>query len=1163
MTRQAASAFLLATVPAVLWIVACARAPDSDSADLSAEQRIAKAQNLMVRGMAHAEVGEWPEAIAGFEEARALAGDDAVLDFNLGVVHFRNGETDSALEYLERVSEEAPPALRGRVAYVRGKLALETGDADGEAAAYRRAMELDPSEPAFPYSLSQVVPRLGGADADAEVGRLLEHSVDLWPGNARLAAELAQWCLSRSEPEARRRGLDLLSGLSEGEPRVEALVERGRAELALGGTRAPVSLRRALNLLRPGKQFQTDSASLDARLAVLPLEEPSSEALQGRAVPAVVELAFEAEALLPARPFAPDESLVEVVAFNDAVGEVTTSAREADLLLLTDRGLWHLGRDDETYRRIAEVAGGRGVVVGELDGDGWMEALVVGPAGVSLWGRSDGGEWGPRKLDPDLASAGDFVSALLADFEHDGDLDLLLIDSSGQLLLATHGGEAGLGPPRPSTLEIDGVDSVLPADLDGDVDQDLLIASPARVRTFTNWRQGEYRLGQVLPLDGKLEDWVTLDYDGDGLFDLVAAIDGQLVFWRNRGLKGLERDAAAETATSGSFDGARSLAASDLDLDGDLDLLVGFSTLEGKSGAVALSGGDGLGLLARLNGTSGRGALALDLDGDFDPDPLFWGHEGAATLRSGGGEAQGRLRVALRGLKGKVPLDGRGAQLEVWFGLDRHSFEMRRPEATVGLGGREPALVKVTWPNGISEYLFDPAPDESHMIEQELRIEGSCPFLYASDGAEMRFVTDILGLAPLGMLAGPGLYVPADPEEYLRLPDWVETSPSVELRITEELREVAYLDQTELVVVDTPPQVFAYNGERWIEGGVEGLDLRLLGPLERPIAARDARGRDLLPLVTVLDQRYAAHSGGDRLYQGAVVPGYIELEIGSDLAAKGRVALVLTGWLHWGNTSTNIARAQDPDGAPVFPYLEVPAGDGDWRRVPVDVGLPAGKTKPVVVDLSGALIPGDPRVRITTDFEVYWDRVAVAEVLPLGATPHSARRLAPNAAKLSYGGFSRWYRAAGNGPYLFDYADRRPYPWRPGHEGERSISWLEHEGFYTPFGDVLDLVGSRDHRLAIFGSGEELSLSFDTSSLPPRPRGWNRTLFLHSEGWEKDGDPNVACSQTVGPLPQRGVDYACNVTGSGEAVGGLESRWVARNRLERRVLAWKEGIGPQ
>ncbi len=486
-------------------------------------------------------------------------------------------------------------------------------------------------------------------------------------------------------------------------------------------------------------------------------------------------------------------------------------------------------------------------------------------------------------------------------------------------------------------------------------------------------------------------------------------------------------------------------------------------------------------------------------------------------------------------------------------------------------------MVRATWPNGISEYLFAPPPRTRQVLQLTMRIEGSCPFLYASDGDRLRFVTDILGLAPLGMLMSSplgsrGRYVPADPEEYLRLPDWVRPrGGELELAVTEELREVAYLDQAELVVVDAPGDVVVMNGEQWLEGMVEGLALRLLTPLVPPAAAYDHLGEDALERLRHQDHSYLAPRSGKRRYQGAMEPHRLTLELPPEVAAAKRPALVMVGWLHWGNTSTNVARAQDPLGAPLFPFLEVGDGHGGWRRTATAVGLPAGKTKPVVVDLTGAVNPADPRLRVTTDFEVYWDLVAAATLRPEAGTQHRVYRLAARTARLRYGGFSRWFRPSADGPYLFDYGDRRPYPWRQDPAGrELALSWQEHEGYYTAFGPVAELLESADDRFVVFGSGEEVALGFDLTALPPLASGWRRTFFLHSEGWEKDGDPNVACSQTVLPLPYRGMrGYPCaggaSIDSRPEAVqgppgpagdGAERSRWVAHSRLTRRVAAW-------
>ena len=60
---------------------------------------------------------------------------------------------------------------------------------------------------------------------------------------------------------------------------------------------------------------------------------------------------------------------------------------------------------------------------------------------------------------------------------HPGDLDLLLVDRDGNLLLATHRGEAGLGPPQAAPFGAAGVMRALASDLDGDGSLELIITT--------------------------------------------------------------------------------------------------------------------------------------------------------------------------------------------------------------------------------------------------------------------------------------------------------------------------------------------------------------------------------------------------------------------------------------------------------------------------------------------------------------------------------------------------------------------------------------------------------------------------------------------------------------------------------------------------------------
>jgi hypothetical protein len=74
-------------------------------------------------------------------------------------------------------------------------------------------------------------------------------------------------------------------------------------------------------------------------------------------------------------------------------------------------------------------------------------------------------------------------------------------------------------------------------------------------------------------------------------------------------------------------------------------------------------------------------------------------------------------------------------------------------------------------------------------------------------------------------------------------------------------------------------------------------------------------------------------------------------------------------------------------------------------------------------------------------------------------------------------------------------------------------------GTYTRYGDVLPLLTAADDKLAVFGSGDEVRLDFDPSTLPALPQGWVRDYFFAANGYEKDMDFYAAEGNYVAPLP--------------------------------------------
>ena len=60
--------------------------------------------------------------------------------------------------------------------------------------------------------------------------------------------------------------------------------------------------------------------------------------------------------------------------------------------------------------------------------------------------------------------------------------------------------------------------------------------------------------------------------------------------------------------------------------------------------------------------------------------------------------------------------------------------------------------------------------------------------------------------------------------------------------------------------------------------------------------------------------------------------------------------------------------------------------------------------------------------------------------------------------------------------------------------------------------------------LALVNAGDELTLTFSATNLPPLAPGHTRDFFLFSSGWDKDSDFHVATGTSVTPLPWHGLD---------------------------------------
>ena len=599
------------------------------------------------------------------------------------------------------------------------------------------------------------------------------------------------------------------------------------------------------------------------------------------------------------------------------------------------------------------------------------------------------------------------------------------------------------------------------------------------------------------------------DYDNDGFLDLYAG-----GFYHNDGTGKLAKDSRADVHRADVF----SVAFFDFDNDGWLDLIATTPTrlilLHNDEHGRFI---DRSALLPRVTGR----AQPSDIDDDGDLDLVVAGTDGVHLLRNDGGNVNQFAKVGLVALRegsGKNNSFGIGSRVEL---RAKDLYQMRVAEQPVlhfGLGNRlKPDVLKVTWTNGVPQTYYYPggsaAGEDRNVLEQQV-LKGSCTFLYTWAGAAYQFLTDVtwasaLGM-PLGIMAGEKtIYGPPQAaREYFRIPGerLRPRDGRYRIQLTEELWEVAYVDQLDLLAVDHPDSIDVFVDERFVPPGTPGagqLAIRQVARRQLPIAATDDRGRDLLPQIRARDDDYV---GGftPGPYQGVTVPHDLVLDFGP--VPDGETRLVLQGWLFPTDASINAAVAQSKAVQIVRPVIQVPDKSGNWRTV-ADLTFPAGKDKSIIVDMTKKWLSTDRRIRIQTNMEIYWDHAFLA--LGEESAPLTVTRLKPVAADLHARGWSRVYRKGGQyGPFWFDYA-----------QVSKQSPWRAVGGNFTRYGDVLPLLDAADDRAAILASGDEMTVEFAEAATPTLPAGWKRDFLLYNVAWMKDADLHTAAGQTVEPLP--------------------------------------------
>jgi hypothetical protein len=383
------------------------------------------------------------------------------------------------------------------------------------------------------------------------------------------------------------------------------------------------------------------------------------------------------------------------------------------------------------------------------------------------------------------------------------------------------------------------------------------------------------------------------------------------------------------------------------------------------------------------------------------------------------------------------------------------------------------------------------------------RKPSSCPYLYAWNGERFEFLTDFLGAGEMGYYEAPGVRNEPDPIEYVRIAPGrlAPRNGRYELRVTNELEEVLYLDRLRLLALDHPADVLVYPDEGMTSPPKPFRLFAVRDP--RTPRATDHRGRDVTARLVATDRAFVDELPLERV-RGYAKEHALTLDLSS--LPPSHTVLLLTGWTDYAFSSDNVA-AHQMGLATVPPRLEVERADGSWATAVEQVGIPVGRPQTVVVDLAGKLGPSR-RVRVVTTMRVYWDQAAAAVPAPDVALVPAG--LDPVRADLGERGFSAV--ATEGEPLGFDYAR---VSWRS--------PWKTMPGRYTREGDVRPLLAAADDVFVVSKPGDELTLSFDASALPAVEAGRVRTFLLDSHGFSKEMDINSASPDIVLPLPYQGM----------------------------------------
>ena len=776
-----------------------------------------------------------------------------------------------------------------------------------------------------------------------------------------------------------------------------------------------------------------------------------------------------------------------------------------------------LARDGDGHVVFAEGASMReatAAIVADLDNNKKTDVIISGPDGWRVVEVGDGLTGWKARL-PAVFESG-ISRVRVADIDHDGDLDILGMGSSGCVVARNNGDRTwtGLQP-------FDGIDPTEGGSFDVhdfDNQNDLDVVFPHQtdgVVCFLNQRDGTFRR-VVVPKTQGTRVVASTDMNGDGAPDIFAAGESQWQLLINNDPSGRKGEASFTQTASGEMADlgpASAVLLHDVDADGFTDVVLG-----GEKGWRLLRNRTGAGLDPESIQQTPAGVRELamhDESAENTPVLRVATANGEAAFHQPVGNLHRGIWVTPVGRRDN--LNSIGARVELFDGT-LYTSVMIKNSLGVRLGlGRKTGFamdgLHVIWPQGIRQAVpTDSIPNEASVIrfKQKEGLVASCPFLYTLGDNGWQFVTDVVGIAPLDEWLPEGAKPVLDPEEFVRLPQEALAilEGRVKLSITEELRETTYLDRVELFWNDHDPASNPWLNESTAHGTYETLEPTWIsrgsvGSVEAEFINEEGARESGTASLLLKDGEYL-HSYRDTRPQWS---GWVERHETLLTTKSPATHLLLDGRIAWYDSSISFSLSQMGKTWGPLQLFRLHA-NGERTLLVEDMGLPAGMDRTMVAQFAKTPLAAGTTLILSGQHRFLWDQVRTATAVS-PARSRTFLSASPSSAQLLFHGFSAVSGDTARHEQTYDFNSPEP-----------DDSFDRAVGMATRLGDVNPLLQHHDDQLVVLIAGDRCDLTFDVPDIKP---GFRRTYFLKITGWAKEGSFHNKTGRTIAPLPFRSM----------------------------------------